>query len=55
MHERVADELRVEMGSEDALPILLFADLPRLAGQSPAALRALLVVASVLPGSRFVQ
>ena len=51
---RTAAELRDEMAPEKALPILLFEDVPRLRGKSPAALRALLEVASVFPGSRFV-
>ena len=39
----------------EELPILLLEDLPGLTGKSPAALNALLDMASVFPGSRFIQ
>ena len=53
--ERTADELRAEMPPGRELPVLLFADIPKLRGKSPTALNAILDVATVFPGSRFVQ
>ena len=53
--ERTAADLRAEMAPEQTLPVVLYDEIPKFRGKSPAMIRALFEVAKVFPGARLVQ